>query len=227
MTCCSGYPCSRSRGPTLLTVFLKAIAIPAIPARHGDWLKPRTISGAAPLPYPFPGELDLTALITHRRLWLLIAGASAALALASILLTEWLALQPCHLCIFQRLLYMLIAPLALAVALTTGLARRIGGALTALAAAAGAATAGYQTWLQRQPEGSVSCIGPDMGPIERFVEWLGMQQPTLFMATGFCEDEALIILGLSLAEWALFCFVVICILALWLLRPHARGAERG
>jgi len=166
------------------------------------------------------------AVITHRRFWLLIAGGSAALALASILLTEWLALAPCHLCIFQRLLYMLIAPLALIAALTTGLARHISGALTAFTAAGGAATAGYQTWLQHQPEGSVSCLGPDMGPIEQFVEWLGMRQPTLFMATGFCEDEALVILGLSLAEWALLCFVLICLSALWLLRPQRRGANR-
>ena len=165
-------------------------------------------------------------LITHRWLWLLIAGASAALALASILLTEWLALAPCHLCIFQRLLYMVIAPLALIAALTTGLARRISGALTALAAAGGAATAGYQSWLQRQPEGSVSCLGPDMGPIERFVEWLGMQQPTLFMATGFCEDKALVILGLSLAEWALLGFLLALGLSLWLLIRPTEASHR-
>jgi protein dithiol:quinone oxidoreductase len=165
------------------------------------------------------------ALITHRRLWLLIAVGSAALALASILLTEWLALAPCHLCIFQRLLYMLIAPLALLAAFTTGLARRISGALVALAAAGGAATAGFQTWLQAQPEGSVSCLGPDMGPIERFVEWLGMQQPTLFMATGFCEDKALVIFGVALAGWALLCFIAILALALWLLLRRPPGAE--
>jgi protein dithiol:quinone oxidoreductase len=165
------------------------------------------------------------ALITHRRLWLLIAVGSAALALASILLTEWLALAPCHLCIFQRLLYMLIAPLALLAAFTTGFARRISGALVALAAAGGAATAGFQTWLQAQPEGSVSCLGPDMGPIERFVEWLGMQQPTLFMATGFCEDKALVIFGVALAGWALLCFIAILALALWLLLRRPPGAE--
>ena len=159
-------------------------------------------------------------LTSNRWPWLLIAAGGAALALASILLTEWLALQPCHLCIFQRLLYMLIAPLALIAALSTGLAQRISGSLTAVAAAGGAATAGYQSWLQRQPEGSVSCLGPDMGPIERFVEWLGMQQPTLFMATGFCEDKALVILGLSLAEWALICYLIALGLSLWLLlRP--------
>ena len=156
-------------------------------------------------------------ITSTRSLWMLIAAASAGLALASILLTEWLTLQPCHLCIFQRLLYMLMAPLALMAALSTGLARRISGALTALAAAGGAVTATYQAWLQAQPAGSVSCIGPDMGPIERLVEWLGMQLPSLFMATGFCEDEALIILGLSLAQWALLCFALALLLSLWLL----------
>jgi disulfide bond formation protein DsbB len=164
-------------------------------------------------------------ITSTRNLWLLLAAASAGLALASIVLTEWLALQPCHLCIFQRLLYMLMAPLALMAALTHGRARRISGALTALTAAAGAATATYQSWLQAQPAGSVSCIGPDMGPIERLVEWLGMQLPRLFMATGFCEDEGLTIFSLSLAQWALLCFLLAVLLSLWLLvrsrrEPH-------
>lgn len=161
-----------------------------------------------------------------RSLWMLIAATSAGLALASILLTEWLALQPCHLCIFQRLLYMLMTPLALIAALTSGLAQRISGGLTAMAAAGGAATAAYQTWLQAQPAGSVSCIGPEMGPIERLVEWLGMQFPSLFMATGFCEDEALVSFGLSLAQWALLCFLLALGLSLWLLRRAVADSRR-
>lgn len=156
-------------------------------------------------------------IASTRNLWMLIAAASAGLALASILLTEWLALQPCHLCIFQRLLYMLMAPLALIAALTGGLSQRISGGLVVIAAGSGAATAAYQTWLQTQPAGSVSCVGPEMGPIERLVEWLGMQLPSLFMATGFCEDEGLVIVGLSLAQWALLCFLFALGLSLWLL----------
>ena len=154
---------------------------------------------------------------SNRTWWLLIAGVSAVLALASIALTEWLALQPCHLCIFQRLLYMLIVPLALVAAFSTGLATRIMGTLIGVTAAGGTATAAYQTWLQAQPEGGVSCIGPEMGPIERLVEWLGTQLPTLFMATGFCEDVGLVILRLSLAQWALIFFLLTVLLSLWLL----------
>jgi disulfide bond formation protein DsbB len=159
-----------------------------------------------------------------RTLWLGAAGAAAALAAASVVLTLWLHLQPCHLCIFQRLLFMLLGVLSLLVALFTGLARRVGAGVVALVAAAGAATAGYQSWLQLQPAGSVACVGGELGPIERLVEWLGQLLPSLFLATGFCDDEALVIFGLSLVNWALLAFVAMLGLALWTLlarRPSA------
>jgi disulfide bond formation protein DsbB len=60
-------------------------------------------------------------------------------------------LQPCPLCIFQRLLYLLIGCLAVA-----GAAPRLGtpvGGLLGLTAAGGLATAGYQSWLQYLPDG--------------------------------------------------------------------------
>ncbi len=153
----------------------------------------------------------------HRTTWLLLAAGSGALALASIGLTQWLDLQPCHLCIFQRLLFMLIALLALGAALLPGpgLARVVMAGLVALMAAIGTATAAYQTWLQEQPPGEVSCFGSELSPIERLVEWLGQLVPELFLATGFCEDKALVILGLSLAQWALLSFVLVLLTCLW------------
>lgn len=161
-----------------------------------------------------------------RFLWLTLAAGSAALAAASLALTEWLSLQPCHLCIFQRLLFMMIAGLALVAALSSGILRGASGALAALAAASGAAAAAYQSWLQGQPPGSVSCAGGKMGPVERLVEWLGQQVPALFLATGFCEDEALVILGLSLAQWALLGFVGMLAMILWLMWHQLRITAR-
>jgi disulfide bond formation protein DsbB len=162
---------------------------------------------------------------SSRTLWLILASGSGVLAVASVLLTAWLDLQPCHLCIFQRLLFMLIGVLGLSAALATGLIRGLIGVLAALASAGGAATAAYQTWLQAQPPGSVSCIGGEMGPIERLVEWLGQQLPALFLATGFCEEEALVLLGLSLAQWSLLCFVGVLAMALWLVQRGRRHAN--
>jgi protein dithiol:quinone oxidoreductase len=172
------------------------------------------------------GETWLTLIRAKTRMfWLLLAVGSGALAIASVVLTLWLNLQPCHLCIFQRLLFMAVGVLTLGAALSEGLMRRTLGVLVALIATAGGATAAYQTWLQAQPPGSVSCIGGELGPIELLVEWLGRQVPSLFLATGFCEDEALVILGLSLAQWSLLCFIGILVGTLWLIHQERRRPD--
>ncbi len=156
--------------------------------------------------------------IHPRVLWSLLALGCGGLVVASLLLTAVLGLHPCHLCIFQRVLFMALAILG-------GLAawhwRRQSGLLAGLVClpvfAGGIAAAGYQSWLQEQPAGSVSCVASDPTLIEQFIEWLGKLQPDLFMATGFCENAELSIMGLSLANWALvahLAFLVFAVLAL-------------
>ncbi|MDD3518852.1 MAG: disulfide bond formation protein B [Chromatiales bacterium] len=160
---------------------------------------------------------------SSRQVWLALGMTSAILAAGSLALTAWFDLRPCHLCIFQRLLFMLIAAAGLMAALTA--AGRFAGLFVPPLAAAGIAAAGYQSWLQRQPPDLVSCVAGEPGPIERLVEWLGQQAPALFLATGFCEDEALVILGLSLANWALLVFLATLPVAVWALfaRPLSGG----
>jgi disulfide bond formation protein DsbB len=142
-----------------------------------------------------------------------MAGGCALAVASSFVMTDWLGLDSCHLCISQRLLFMVLTILALGAALGagkggTGFAGRLLGAATLPIAAAGIGVAAYQSWIQLQPPESVSCVAGTLGLLERSVEWLGQQAPALFMATGFCEDEGLSILGLSLANWALILFVL-------------------
>ncbi|MFB1489563.1 MULTISPECIES: disulfide bond formation protein B [unclassified Thiocapsa] len=161
-----------------------------------------------------------------RLLWSLMAGGCALAVASSFVMTDWLALDPCHLCIFQRLLFMVLAVLALGAALGAGctgarIFGRLIGALTLPVSATGIGVAAYQSWLQLQPPESVSCVAGAPGLIEQWVEWLGQQAPALFMATGFCEDEGALILGLTLANWALLGFALCLgagILALFLSR---------
>lgn len=148
-----------------------------------------------------------------RLLWGLMAGICALAVASSFVMTDWLGLDSCHLCISQRILFMVLTVVALGAALGagrhgTGLAGRLLGGLTLPIAAAGIGIASYQSWLQLQPPESVSCIAGTPGLLERWVEWLGQQAPALFMATGFCEDKGLSILGLSLANWALLVFAL-------------------
>ena len=156
--------------------------------------------------------------ITPRTIWFALAAGCAGLAIASLILTFWLDLHPCHLCIFQRLLFMLIATLALVAALLVSpRGRRLPGGLVLGLAGLGIAAAAYQTWLQAQPPGSISCVGGQPDLIERLVDWLGQQVPPLFLATGFCEEAELVIFGLSLAHWALASFAACLMAAAWAL----------
>jgi disulfide bond formation protein DsbB len=153
-----------------------------------------------------------------RILWTLLASICLALVAGSFALTAWLDLHPCHLCIFQRLLFMVLAALGVLAAWRWSRpAGRLAGLAVLPFAAGGAGVASYQSWLQAQPPGSISCMAAEPGLIEGLVEWLGQRMPEFFLATGFCEEAELIILGLTLANWALVAFLACLIAAAWAL----------
>jgi disulfide bond formation protein DsbB len=153
--------------------------------------------------------------LTRKTLWLAIGLIALSLAASSFVLTAWLDLHPCYLCIFQRLLFMLLAVFGLLAA--TGFIEKVWGSLVLLLAGVGTATASYQTWLQLQPPGSASCAGSQPNLIEQLVYFLSDNMPSLFEVSGLCEDEELVILGLSLANWALVSFLSALLAAAWAL----------
>ncbi|BCU07849.1 disulfide bond formation protein B [Allochromatium tepidum] len=159
------------------------------------------------------------------RLWLLIGIAGIGIGLASVVLTEWLHLDPCHLCIFQRLLMLVAGALALVAA---GVVWRGGnplvpGVLVMFIVLSGVAVAAHHSWIQAYPSETNSCVGGATGPIESVVEWLGQQMPTLFLATGFCEDDGLRLFGLTLANLSLLFFTALTSAALWALLCSLRA----
>jgi len=148
-----------------------------------------------------------------RLLFLLGGGASLALVGVGIALAESMRLAACPLCIWQRILYMVIAILSGIGALTAGKpSGRLVAFLIAIAAVAGAGIAGYQTWLQRVSP-ATPCGGAEPW-WEAFIRWAGEQAPLLFKASGLCSDPAWTFLGLSIAEWSLSCFLGLLVLAL-------------
>lgn len=116
-----------------------------------------------------------------------------------------LRLAPCPFCIFQRLLYLVIGGLALLGFLWPVL-RLAWAGLIGLLALLGAGVAGYQTWMQAFPELATECGYAEPNAIERLVDWLGMQWPSMFLATGFCTSREWVFLGLSMANWSLLIF---------------------
>lgn len=163
----------------------------------------------------------------HSLPWVVLATVTTLATGASIVLTAWLDLHPCHLCIFQRLLFMLLTILAGVAALTRAHAVTVGaGGLFVATALGGMAVAAYQSWLQWQPAGSVTCASGQPGPIERLVEWLGQLQPELFLASGFCEDKELTLLGLSLANLAFLAYLACAVLAIKILISLSREQKQ-
>jgi disulfide bond formation protein DsbB len=96
--------------------------------------------------------------------------------------------------------------------------------LGVLVALAGAVTALWQTRLQLFPDPSLECSYTDPNLIERIVDWLGMQWPELFLATGLCSSKEWELFGLSMANWSALMFLLLAGMLGWVARRGA--AER-
>ena len=136
-------------------------------------------------------------------------------------------LEPCPMCIFQRLCY-------IAIVITTLLGtlhgpRRGGvyvyGVLTTVAAMIGAGIAGRQTWLQHLPEDQVPACGPGL---EYMLEQFPLAQviKQAFIGTGECAAVEWTFASLSIAEWSLICFSAITLAYLAFLWSRASAKPR-
>lgn len=132
-------------------------------------------------------------------------------------LQNMLRLSPCPLCIFQRLLYIVIGVIGL-LGFVVPVGRLLWCALIVALAALGFGVAAYQTWMQAFPHLAPECSFTDPNIFERIVDWLGMQMPSLFLATGFCTSREWEFLGLSMANWSVVIFAAIALYATLLFR---------
>ena len=151
---------------------------------------------------------------SNRTVFALLTLVSLGLLGAGLILGELARLQPCHLCNFQRLMYILLALFGLCgVVIPAG--HRIWAGLFGLAALGGVVTAIQQSWMQYAPQEAIECGFGDPTLVERVVDWLGAQWPSMFMVTGFCTNKDWVFLGLSLANWSALCFVALLSVAVW------------
>ena len=134
-------------------------------------------------------------------------------------------LEPCPLCIFQRLAFAATGVLFLLGALhrpRSSSGRRVYGVLAFIAAAVGAGIAGRHVYVQLLPKDLGSSCGPPlsflsetMGPFEVF--------RTVLTGTGDCGNIDWTFLGLSMPMWSLVWFVL---LAGWALYAGLRTRKK-
>jgi disulfide bond formation protein DsbB len=161
-------------------------------------------------------------LIIRERQVLIAAAAAALAAFGGALVSQHVFdMMPCAWCVFQRLLYCLIAAFALAGAFTSGTARRVSVSLAFVTAGIGIASALFQ---QLHAVNQLSC---DRSLAEKVIAGLHLDSlfPNVFMAFASCADAAVNLLGVPYAVWSCTMFTLLAVLLLWTLRFELRRAR--
>lgn len=119
-------------------------------------------------------------------------------------------LEPCPLCIFQRVAFAALGVVFLVGGLHApmGKARGVYGVLALLAAGAGIAIAGRHVWLQHLPPDQVPTCGPGLDYMLDAMPISGVIRKVL-TGSGECANVDWTFLGLSMPAWSLACFVVL------------------
>jgi len=133
-------------------------------------------------------------------------------------------LEPCPLCIFQRVVFFAMAVIALLAALHNP--KRVGQQvytwLFVACAVTGAAIAARHIWLQGLPLDEVPECGPGLNyMLENFP--LTEVLATVLRGSGSCAEVLWTFLGLSMPKWTLIWYIVLGSMTLWVTyRPGRR-----
>lgn len=156
------------------------------------------------------------ALAAPRRLFLLAFAGCLGMLGGALYLEHVVGLEPCPMCIVQRICVVLFALVCLIAAVhgPARLGRALYGVLALLFAALGALTAGRQVWLQSVPPEQLSACMPSL---EFMLDALPLQDIVrlIFHGTAACAEVNWTLFGMSLPEWSLLAFVGMILLSLF------------
>ncbi len=157
-----------------------------------------------------------------RTINLLIVAITTGLIGTALFMQHIMGLEPCYLCIVQRVFVILTGLIALIAFVhnpdPTGL--RLYGAITALSAISGGGFSIRQLWLQSLPEDLVPACGP---PAEYLFDAFPLIEviPVLLRGDGNCAQVQWTLLGISIPGYTLLAFGGLAILGLWqVIRKH-------
>jgi disulfide bond formation protein DsbB len=130
-----------------------------------------------------------------------------------------LELEPCPLCVFQRIAVITTGVIFLVAAIHNP--GRNGAAfyalLTVLASGTGAALAAWHVWIQAQPKGTVAACG--MG-LEYMLETMPLTDviSRVLKGSGECAEQGWLFLGLAIPSWTFVFFIAMIAAAIALIR---------
>ena len=156
---------------------------------------------------------------SNRGIFAIIAIVGAVLIGVALFMQYQMGLQPCNLCMFQRVF-------VIAAALTAALAAVHGGLrnylnnwiskayalMVIIWAGTGALVASRQLWLQSLPADKVPACGPDLEYMLDVYPFMEMVNEVL-QGSGDCAKTQWLFLGLSIPGWTLLSFIAAILLA--------------
>ncbi len=157
------------------------------------------------------------AMSTPRTIFAFITLSSASL-LGFALYNQYVDfLDPCPLCIFQRLAFLWMGLFALLAFVhnPAWVGRRIYAGLIVAGAIFGAAVAGRHIWLQNLPPSEVPECGPGLNyMLENFP--LTEALSSVLKGSGSCAEVKWSFIGMSMPAWTLIWYTGLGLLAIWI-----------
>ncbi len=135
-------------------------------------------------------------------------------------------LEPCPLCVFQRVAFIALGLVCMIAALHGP--RKTGAVVYAvfggLIAATGAGIAARHIWLQNLPPDQVPACGPGLSyMLEQYAVTRMLEK--VLSGSGECAEAGWRFIGLTIPGWSLLWFVLLGILLVWLAWRMPRAAR--
>lgn len=152
-------------------------------------------------------KLELKKLKEKRWVWLTLSLSSAILIAIAYYFQHVVGLEPCFLCIVQRIAIIIIGIASFLLFITPSniVNKIISNLLYYVGAVGGLFAASRQVYMQHNPDPVASC-GPGF---EYILENSPLTEalPKLFLATGNCSEVTWTFASLSMAEWMIPIFL--------------------
>lgn len=123
-------------------------------------------------------------------------------------------LEPCPLCISQRIMVLAVALVLLAAVIHNPgrIGTRIYAVVGTLTALGGAGVSGRHVWLQHLPADQVPACGPGLSYMFQYFP-LTDTLKAMLSGTGDCAKVDWTLFGLSMPAWVLLCFLGLAVLS--------------
>jgi disulfide bond formation protein DsbB len=147
------------------------------------------------------------SFLSARRFHGLVAFAAFALLAVAFYMEYQMGLEPCPLCMLQRIVFFCVGVVSLVSALTASeKARKVFSWIVVVLSFAGAALAIRHLYLQSLPMDELPACLPGLSYMFEVFPWQEIMQ-AMVMGTGECGDVVWTLFGLSIPGWTLVAFV--------------------